>query len=109
MPKFRKKPVVIEAWQWNETTSLRALLEREGMKPASHDGHRDRPDECTNLHKRTDALYVVTSDVNLKSGKQELINVLAKRYADGSRTYWKAEPCPYRPKQDHPCNLSIVN
>jgi len=46
--KFRKKPVVIEAWQWNETTALREELQRLGMR-AGYSGHRDRPDECTGL------------------------------------------------------------
>ena len=53
MPKFRKKPVVIEAWRWDETTMMREALEARGMRSASHDGHTGRPNECTNLRIRT--------------------------------------------------------
>lgn len=51
--KFRKKPVMIEAWCWNETQMLRRELESRGMVTTGHTGHRDRPDECTNMRIRT--------------------------------------------------------
>jgi hypothetical protein len=47
--KYRKKPVVIEAWLWDETTATRVLLECKGMVVGGHMGHVERPDECTNL------------------------------------------------------------
>lgn len=43
MAKFRKKPVVIEAWQWNETSALLDELKFKGMKWVGNTGHRDRP------------------------------------------------------------------
>lgn len=51
--KFRKKPVVIDAWQWNESNLLRASLEALGMHSTAYDGHRDRPDECRHLRIAT--------------------------------------------------------
>ena len=53
MSKFRKKPVVIDAIQWNETTDTRLRLEAMGMVSSRHEGHRDRPNECTNLRIHT--------------------------------------------------------
>jgi hypothetical protein len=44
--KFRKKPVIIDAWQWDES---KATLSKTGAKRTSCRGHRDRPDECTDL------------------------------------------------------------
>jgi hypothetical protein len=47
--KYRKKPVVIEAVQWDETTTTKLLLENMGMRATRCEGHVSRPDECTNL------------------------------------------------------------
>tara|TARA_R110000782_G_scaffold239148_1_gene325505 strand:- start:737 stop:1006 length:270 start_codon:yes stop_codon:yes gene_type:complete len=44
--KYRKKPVIIEAVQWDES---KATLANIGCKRVSCSGHLDRPDECTNL------------------------------------------------------------
>ena len=43
--KVRKKPVVVDAWRWDESM---ATLKMTGCA-ASYSGHRDRPDECTSL------------------------------------------------------------
>lgn len=53
MPKFRKKPVVIDAWLWDETHATLNVLQDAGMKPGGHSGHAMRPNECTNLTIRT--------------------------------------------------------
>ena len=37
--KFRKKPVVIEAIQWDETTDTLTLLKSRGMVDVRHEGH----------------------------------------------------------------------
>jgi hypothetical protein len=47
--KYRKKPIIIEAWLWNESRETLKLLEEAGMRWGGHDGHVDRPDECRNL------------------------------------------------------------
>lgn len=49
MPLFRKKPVVIEAVQWDESIATLRTLEAKGLTAAGFTGHRDRPDECMNL------------------------------------------------------------
>lgn len=46
MPKFRKKPVVIEAWLWDE--SKKTLLEI-GCSSVSSEGHSSYPDLLKNL------------------------------------------------------------
>lgn len=51
--RFRKKPIVIDAVKWDETTETRKLLESMGMGPTSHSGHAQRPNECTNLRINT--------------------------------------------------------
>lgn len=53
MPKFRKKPVVIEAWRWDETQTMKQMLESIGMRVVAHRGHRNRPDECLDLRIAT--------------------------------------------------------
>lgn len=49
MAMFRKKPVVIEAVQWDESLATLRPLEAKGLVAAGFNGHRDRPDECKNL------------------------------------------------------------
>lgn len=49
MAKYRKKPVVIDAWQWDETTTMREMLETLGMQTMAHSGHIEHPDKCTGL------------------------------------------------------------
>ncbi len=53
MNRYRKKPVVIEAVQWNESMATFKALEAKGMKLGGYNGHRDRPDECRNLRIQT--------------------------------------------------------
>jgi len=48
--KFIKKPVVIEAWLWDESHKT---LEMIGCGYTSCSGHSKRPDECTNLRIHT--------------------------------------------------------
>jgi hypothetical protein len=50
--KFRKKPV-IEAVIWDETKTTLTRLELMGMVAMRHEGHVERPDECTGLGIRT--------------------------------------------------------
>jgi hypothetical protein len=51
--RWRKKPVVIEAWEWNESLALLDALKKRGMKWSGHSGHRDHPDLCRDLRIRT--------------------------------------------------------
>lgn len=53
MPKFRKKPVVISAWQWDETHTTLNVLKAEGLIAAGHNGHVNRPNECRDLRIHT--------------------------------------------------------
>ena len=48
--KYRKKPVVIDAWLWDES---KATIEKTGCFCISYNGHTDRPDEMTSLSIRT--------------------------------------------------------
>lgn len=50
MGKFRKKPVVIEAWEWDES---KATFNEIGCKYMSCSGHTERPDEMTSLRIET--------------------------------------------------------
>lgn len=55
--KFRKKPVVIEAFQWDETLQTLKLLQSMGMKPAIYSFSRRRIDGI-------DGLSIVTLEGN---------------------------------------------
>ena len=53
MGKFRKKQVVIEAWEWDETKTTLKKIEKAGCKLMSCNGYTDRLDEVTNLSIET--------------------------------------------------------
>ena len=53
MAKFRKKPVVIEAWLWNESSKMLAELKFQGMEWCGNIGHRDRPGWIGDLRIKT--------------------------------------------------------
>ena len=42
MPLFRKKPVVIEAWVWDETQETLLLLMEKGMKYGGYESHAEK-------------------------------------------------------------------
>jgi len=50
MGKFRKKPVVIEAWKWDETKEMFIEI---GCNQMSSSGNTNRPDEMTRLRIKT--------------------------------------------------------
>ena len=50
MTKYKKKPVVIEAWLWDE---LHNTLKKIGCGYMAHTGRTDRPGECTSLSIET--------------------------------------------------------
>jgi hypothetical protein len=50
MPKFRKKPVEIEAWLWDETKTTFAQI---GCKSMSSYGHSSYPELMKNLRIET--------------------------------------------------------
>ena len=51
--KFRKKPVVIDAWQWDETEEMLKDLKFHGMLWTGNEGHRDRPGWVGKLRIKT--------------------------------------------------------
>ena len=51
--KYRKKSIVIDAWEWDESDGMLFLLKFEGMKWAGSIGHRDRPGWVGELRIRT--------------------------------------------------------
>lgn len=51
--KYRKKPVIIEAFLWLETRATFESLKSMGLTWAGYDSHRDRPDEIKNLRIKT--------------------------------------------------------
>lgn len=59
--KFRKKPVVIDAWVWDETNSTREMLAGLGMETSGWSGHVARPDECKGLRIKTLKGYMSVS------------------------------------------------
>lgn len=50
MAKFRKRPVIIEAWIWDET---KTTFDKIGCKLKSCSGHAERPNEMTSLRIET--------------------------------------------------------
>ena len=50
MMKYRKKPVVIEAWLWDET---KTTFDKIGCKMMSSCGHKDKPDLMQDLRIET--------------------------------------------------------
>jgi hypothetical protein len=48
--KYRKKPVVIEAWLWDET---KTTFDEIGCKMMSSSGHEDNPDLMQDLRIET--------------------------------------------------------
>ena len=49
MARFRKKPVEIEAWLWDETKETFAALEGAGMEWGSYDSH-ETENYVRNMH-----------------------------------------------------------
>lgn len=49
MSEFRKQPVVINAWQWDESLATKKKLAALGMRWCRHNGHVDHPDLCKDL------------------------------------------------------------
>jgi len=82
--KFRKRPVVIEAVQWDETQATRLALETSGMISAGHSGHRDRPAECTNLrvHTLEGPMRAQRGDWIIKGGKGEVSLIKAEIFRE---------------------------
>lgn len=66
MARYRKVPVEIDAWEWDES---RKTLQQTGCIMLGCCGHRDRPDECINLRIETGAgtSSVVLGDFIVKS------------------------------------------
>ena len=50
MAKYRKKPVIIEAWKWDET---KETFKKTGCKSMMSSGHVERPNEMTSLRIQT--------------------------------------------------------
>lgn len=44
--KYRKKPIIIDAWEWDET---KETFNKIGCVSMGSSGHIERPDEMTNL------------------------------------------------------------
>lgn len=51
--KYRKKPVVIDAWVWDETEAMLKELRFMGMPWSGNTGHRDRPGWVGELRIKT--------------------------------------------------------
>lgn len=51
--KYKKRPVVIDAWLWDETETLLKELRFQGMEWCGNVGHSDRPGWVGKLHIRT--------------------------------------------------------
>lgn len=52
MANYQTKPVGIQAWQWDETITLRDKLQMFGMPWSGNEGHRDNPDLCQRMRVR---------------------------------------------------------
>lgn len=51
--KYRKKPVVIEAFQWDETVEMKDMLIGMGMECGGFSGHVKHPNLCHSLRIKT--------------------------------------------------------
>jgi hypothetical protein len=52
MGKYRKKPVVVDAWAWDEQLSTLDMLRLEGMIASAYTSHKDH-EYCRNLRIHT--------------------------------------------------------
>ncbi len=70
MARFRKKPVIVDAWVWDETKSLFNII---GCTSGSSSGHTKRPDEMTSLriHTLEGSMSVDKGDYIIKGVKGE--------------------------------------
>jgi hypothetical protein len=70
MSKYRKKPVVIEAWLWDET---KTTFDKIGCKMMSSCGHKDTPDLMHSLRIETleGTMRVSEGDYIIKGVKGE--------------------------------------
>ena len=81
--KYRKKPVVIDAWEWDEKKST---LKEIGCRLTSCRGHRDKPDLCADLRIDTleGAMSARKGDFIIKDIKGEYYpckpDIFAKTY-----------------------------
>ncbi len=50
MGRYRQKPIIVNAWVWNET---KKQLNEIGCKMTSCSGHTERPNDVTNLKIQT--------------------------------------------------------
>lgn len=50
MAKFRKKPVIIDAWLWDES---KETFDKIGCRAMGSSGHRDNPDLMHNVRIET--------------------------------------------------------
>jgi len=68
--KYVKRPVVIEAWLWDES---KETLNKIGCGYMRYDGHSARPDECTSLGIKTleGTMRVENGDYIIKGVKGE--------------------------------------
>jgi hypothetical protein len=68
--KYRKKPVVIEAWLWDET---RTTFDKIGCTAMSCCGHQDTPDLMHSIRITTleGTMYVDKGDYIIKGVKGE--------------------------------------
>ena len=99
--KFRKKPVVIDAVQWDETKTTLKLLQSMGMVAGRHSGHRDRPEECTNLaiHTLEGSMLAEHGDWIIRGVKGEFYPCKPDIFA---ATYEPADAGPSRPDPQEP-------
>lgn len=70
MKNYRKKPVVIQAWKWDET---KEMLDEIGCRLMACNGHVDRPNEVTSLRINTleGSMSVNKGDYIIKGVKGE--------------------------------------
>jgi hypothetical protein len=70
MPNFRKKPVVIKAWVWDES---KTTFNKIGCKMMAWDGHASTPDLMLNLRIETleGSMQVNKGDYIIKGVKGE--------------------------------------
>lgn len=77
MARYRKKPVVIEAWRWDESLATLSMLKTRGMKWSGHRGHRGHPDLCQDLRIKTleGTLTIELGDWIIRDGKGEFYQI----------------------------------
>jgi hypothetical protein len=90
MAKYRKRPVIVEAWPWDQKAETLKLLQAEGMRSECEPPSAEDPDTCLGLKILTleGPLHVSGGDLIIKGVAGEFYSCKPEIFA---ATYESAE------------------